>query len=291
MDELMQSTGIDAGTVIVLTGTSNRILQMSRAYFNFRYWGFPRCRLKMLDGFSEDYEAWVKANVDAGFTLETTAPSPAPRSSYSVCELTQNTSLRAPLEEMINVAEDDDDNTVVIDARRIDEYDGNLGSTPGSCETTTEVVMFEGHIRTALSKDWTSLLSDSGGIFMSKADLTTAMTSIGVDSSKATYVYCVIGFRASALFFVLDAVLRWPAKIYDGSWKEWGQMAPPNLDTASQWRTDTPARSGIVNYNTAATCSIDANSLAFHADGVNQTDSTICGGDGDGDGPPIVPGY
>ena len=49
MDALIQRTGIDAHTVVALVGNGT-MMNVGRAYFNFRYWGFPKERLKVLDG-------------------------------------------------------------------------------------------------------------------------------------------------------------------------------------------------------------------------------------------------
>ncbi len=96
---------------------------------------------------------------------------------------------------------------------------------------------------------------------------------------------------------MLDGILGYPAKLYDSSWIEWGQMAGVssggNLPDNSPWRTDTAARSASVTLNNATFTVeplVGANAYALRADAVNVTDSSACGGGGGGGGP-VAPGY
>lgn len=102
---------------------------------------------------------------------------------------------------------------------------------------------------------------------------------------------------------MLDGILGYPAKLYDASWIEWGQMASAAKGGAladdSPWRTDRvepdgPQLSEAVTYNADAGLTVDsvvgANSYALRADLVNVTDASACGGGSDDDRP-IAPGY
>lgn len=289
MDGLIQRTGIDENTVVVLTGGGTNMMNIGRAYFNFRYWGFPKKRLRVLNGTNATYQA-------AGYSLETVSP-PAPTPSiYTVCMLPQNTSVRTSLEEMIAVAEDTDASTVVIDSRSADEYNGVAGKTKVNSGTGT-VVAFEGHIKTAVNQEWTQLTVPGGnGELLPKADLETAMGLIGVDSSDTTYSYCRTSWRAAVTFLALDAVLGWPTQIYDGAWIEWGQMADEAhlgaLTADSVWRTDTAARSEAITYNDDNGFTVEqlvgAISNATGASAIEQYDSTVCSVGGGGS---PAPGY
>jgi 3-mercaptopyruvate sulfurtransferase SseA len=293
MDDLIQRTGIDENTVIVLTtnpGASN-LMQLGRAYFNFRYWGFPKNRLKVLDGNIATYEA-------AGFALEKTVPpSPAP-STYSVCQLTQNTTVRAPFGEMVTVSEDNNPLTVVVDARSPDEYNGVPGKTAGPTGASGGYVAFEGHVRTAVSMNYTNLLTAEGTL-LPKEDLRALFASFGLNGAETSYSYCRTSWRAAIHFLALDGVLAYPTKIYDGAWIEWGQMASVSkagaLTDDSPWRADTASRSEAITYNQDAGLTVyqitDANSYAMQAADVNTVDSAICGGGGGGEGGTVAPGY
>lgn len=293
MDNVIQRTGVDAKTVIVFTtdsGASN-MMALGRAYFNFRYWGFPKERLRVLDGSNDTY-------LSAGFALEKTVPPAPPASSYTVCQLqTQSDRFRASLAKMIAVAQDNDPKTVVIDSRTSNEYNGVAGSTAGPTGSTNGYVAFEGHVRTAVSQNYTTLLGADGRL-LPKNDLISLFNSIGANSSTTAFSYCRTSYRAAITFLALDGVLGWPAQIYDGAWIEWGQMADVakdgGLTADSPWRTDTAARSESITYNKDAAKLVyiltGANSYALRADMVNVTDSSICGGGTPG-GPPVAPGY
>lgn len=100
-------------------------------------------------------------------------------------------------------------------------------------------------------------------------------------------------------FLVLDGMLGWPAKLYDGSWMEWGQMATVAkggpLADASPWRTDTAALTANLTYAVDNALTVDpiagANSTSLRADLVNVTDASVCAGGRPGEGRPVAPGY
>jgi len=181
MDNLIQRTGIDERTVVVITGDS--LLNMGAAYFNFRYWGFPKNRLRVSDRTNAAYKS-------AGFTLVNTVP-PAPASStYSVCQLTQNTSLRAPLAEMVSVAEGSVPGTVVWDVRSANEYNGVAGSTTGpSGNATAGFVAFEGHIKGAVNLIHTTHLSPDGSTLLPPDTIRASLTTAGITPDKTAYTY------------------------------------------------------------------------------------------------------
>jgi 3-mercaptopyruvate sulfurtransferase SseA len=80
MDALVQKLGIDGSTTVVFTipkGSSDGdAYQLSVAYWTFRYWGFSRERLKILNGGDDAWEV-------AGQTLTDTVAAVVP-SSFSV---------------------------------------------------------------------------------------------------------------------------------------------------------------------------------------------------------------
>ncbi len=237
MDGVIQKTGIDGGTLIVITGPSGDFpfMNTARAYYNFRYWGFPRSKLRVLDGFVDT--TWA----DAGYTLEFEAPTAPEPSTYSVCYLEQDPDgFRAPLEEMINVAKDTKDKTVIIDTRSDAEYNGTVKATPGS--ESEKYVAFEGHIWGAKHQEYKNLLDyDNDGRLKSDTDLIAAMKDIGVNENTIAYPYCRTSWRAAITFLALDGVLNYPVKLYDGAWVEWGQMTAASagsLKASSKWRTD-----------------------------------------------------
>lgn len=293
MDALIRKYGIDGKTTVVFTSgnvsrdaggnrtggssesdrcdpanpvatRSSRLLDVTRAYWTFRYWGFPQARLKVLDGINCAYEITYGQE---GMTKEpATLPSP---STYSVRNnRALRSDLRASLSEMISLAEGKVANALPADFRSSEtdkSYAGKRGSTAGVFSGPTgtvgsDFVVFEGKVKGATAALWTDLISvstdNATGHFRFKPhdELVALMTKAGIDSSKTTYTYCRTGRIATSGFFVLDAILGWPAVMYDGSWSQWGQMSANatnggRLAADSPWRTDIPSRSGLIAYN------------------------------------------
>ena len=141
MDAVIQRLGINENTTIVFT-TNSASYQATRAYWVFRYWGFPKERLKMLNGTDV---AFAAAYPD----LMTTEVPTATPSTYSVRNLDGiNDDLRASVGEMIEIIRTLPTSTtnVVLDARATATTGGFWGkaATPGQLVTGT-VVVFDGH--------------------------------------------------------------------------------------------------------------------------------------------------
>ena len=97
MDDLIQRYGIDDKTTVVFTASS--MVNATRAYFTFRYWGFSKSRLKVLDGLNSTW------NSTYGFVAE--LPPVVARSSYSVkSNRVLRNDLRVSLSEMIDYSGD-----------------------------------------------------------------------------------------------------------------------------------------------------------------------------------------
>ncbi|MBS1126700.1 MAG: Rhodanese domain protein [Nitrospirae bacterium] len=177
MNTVIRRTGIDQNTVVVITGDS--LLNMGTAYFNFRYWGFPKERLKVLDRTNAAYKT-------AGFSLDTAVPPAPAASAYSVCDLTQNTSLRATLSDMINVAEGTEPNSLAWDVRTLSEYNGVAGSTPGPLGNPKKVA-FEGHIKGAKHLNYLDLLD--GAVIRDAETVKTLLAAAEITPDKTTHMY------------------------------------------------------------------------------------------------------
>jgi 3-mercaptopyruvate sulfurtransferase SseA len=297
MDTIIHRTNIDTDAIIVITGS--RMTSIARAYFNFRYWGFPRQQLKVLDGTSAAY-------AEAGFALQTESPAvPAP-CQYSVCRtkgLTSFSAVRASVAEMLAVAEDNDPSSVIIDSRPPTAYSGKPGSTLLN-KDKNEYVAFEGHIRTAVNIDYKSLLSGQSNAnpLLPKEDLLRALNKSDINGNKISYVYGRSGEGAAVLFLVLDAALNWPVKLYDGGWSQWGQLAGNSpeiggmLQEDSPWRMDNAARSELISYNKSFGFDVATggmfNSYAQEGDAINRLDLEACGKTEENlRTGPIAPGY
>ena len=243
MDGVIQRSGIDQNTTIVFTSTN--MLHAARAYFTFRYWGFPKERLKMIDGLNGAWKAL--------FPMTTEVPVVTP-STYSVRKNgTLRSDLRASLGEMMAVAADTDPDTVIVDGRSAataGSYAGIPRSTAGVFSPGGDYTVFEGRMKGAKALQYTNLYSSN--YFRAFDNIVLQLAAIGVDGSKTTYVHCRTGVIASVLFFALDGILGWDTVLYDGSWSQWGQMSGTKgggLASGSAWRTDVSPLSELVVYN------------------------------------------
>ncbi len=86
-------------------------------------------------------------------------------------------------------------------------------------------------------------------------------------------------------FLALDGILEWPAKMYDGSWLEWGNLSAEEgvLASDSPWRTDNPVYSDKINPDGATLKNPektreDADSYAPSAKKINEEDKAACSG-------------
>jgi 3-mercaptopyruvate sulfurtransferase SseA len=186
MNALLRRTGIDRNTVVVVAGDT--LLNAGIAYFNFRYWGFPKERLRVLDRTKAEW-------VTAGYGLQTaTPPSPAP-STYGVCDLTQNTSLRASLADMIQLAKGAVPSAIALDVRTANEFDGVAGATAGPFSGKAgyaKKVAFEGHLQGAVTLPYTDLVTGATPASMVLLDADAARAALaakGITRDIRTHIY------------------------------------------------------------------------------------------------------
>ncbi len=191
MDALIQQYGIDNNTTVVFTSggstpSASSVLNATRAYWTFRYWGFAKAKLKLLDGINFSWKATYGLTTD-------TPPQPTP-SAYSVkSNPALRTDLRASLRDMINMAEGKVANAVPIDMRSVatsGSYAGMRGSTAGVFGASGDFTVFEGRIKGAKAMLYTSLFDPTNNYRFLAPDVLAAMfMADGIDSTKLTHVY------------------------------------------------------------------------------------------------------
>lgn len=183
MNALVRRTGIDRNTVVVIAGDT--LLNAGLAYFNFRYWGFPKERLRVLDRTKAAY-------VTAGYTLTTALPAAPTPSTYSLCQLTPNTSLRATLTDMIKLAEGASPGSIAWDVRNANEYDGVAGATAGPFAGKlgyAKKVAFEGHVQGAVNLPYTALLGDANTTILDAGTVKATLDTKGITRDVRTHIY------------------------------------------------------------------------------------------------------
>ena len=105
----------------------------------------------------------------------------------------------------------------LVDARPDAEFTGDDGGMNGMRPA--------GHLPGAKQLVWTALVSRSGQ-FISDTELRSKMTAAGARAGVPVVTYCMVGMRASVVYFVARH-LGYDAKLYDGSIIDWGQRKLP----------------------------------------------------------------
>lgn len=245
IDNLVKRFCINQNTTIVFVASKNQnALNATRAYFTFRYWGFPKERLKVLNGGENGWENAATANSwPASYALTTVAPTIAP-STFSVKNLyngsTNNFSLRTSIGEMLSVVD------------KINN--GSLSAGP----TGASILDVRGgnptvYIQNSGIDDFNQyVMSGTGNASTYKAtnDIIARLATFGVTSAKSmNYIYCASGVRAASPFFVLDGILGWPTSMYDGSWNQWSSYASTATSNKvpAVWQTDVVSAGTAIN--------------------------------------------
>ena len=253
MDTLIQNAGIDCNTTIVVTSNGS-FVDLTRTYATLRYWGFPKNRVKVLNGGNT---AWPAAD------LTFVAPSIV-KSTYGVAQngaTTVNTDMRTSLVEMIayvkEIVAGNTNKVTLVDTVRGSATVVNATVSGPTADLITSAVYtpFDGAVKGSYSYHAARMLT-SGLYFKDadtiKADLSAAFGTDGVtalgdanrDATKTFVSFCRAGNYASVGYFALDGIAYYNSNVdvkwYDGSLGQFNLMA-------SSDRTATNTTSATVN--------------------------------------------
>ncbi|GAA5522229.1 sulfurtransferase [Aliifodinibius salicampi] len=204
-EQLLQESGIDNDTTIVLYGDNNNWFA-AWAYWLLKYYGHEDARI--LDG---GRKKWQAENRE----LTTDEPDLS-AGDYSIESV--NKEYRAFRNDVAELIEGDDFG--LVDVRSPEEFSGEkLGP-----EGLNEGAQRGGHIPGASNIPWSKAVNEDG-TFKSKEELQKIYENEGVTPDKEIIAYCRIGERSAHSWFVLNELLEYPTvRNYDGSWTEWGNL-------------------------------------------------------------------
>lgn len=234
MDALVQKLGIDAGTTVVLTvprgSSDSEMYQLSVAYFTFRYWGFSRDRVKILNGGDDAWEV-------AGRSLTDAILVPTP-SSYSVtANQTLKDAMRVSVGEMLSFIDSVNRDRSVLNTWQMLDVRG-FATTPyianayrgnGGYQFITDRVNGEAS-RNRVYPDAATLVAR-----MSASPVLDGAGQVVLSPSRKMLVMCGTSTSASPTFVLFDAVLGVPegdVAMYDGSSAQWNQYSVARIQAA-----------------------------------------------------------
>jgi 3-mercaptopyruvate sulfurtransferase SseA len=252
MDALVQKLGIDGSTTVVLTiprgSSDSETYQLSVAFWTFRYWGFARERIKILNGGDDAWDA-------AGQPLSDAVLVPTP-SAYSVtANKVLKDQMRMSVGEMITFVDSvNRDRSVLNTWQMLDvrgfatsPYVANAYRGSGGFQFLTDRVKGES-TRNRLYPDRQTLVAR-----MSSSPVLDGATQTFLNPSKKMLVMCGTSTSASPTFVLFDAVLgvaEGDVTVYDGSSSQWNNYSVAKITAAGAtsaqagtWAFDSGSRS------------------------------------------------
>ncbi len=223
-----ETLGLDAGTEVVVYDSGPGV-NASGSWFFLRLYGVEKVRI--LDGGLATWKAHGGA-VETGAAAKPAAKAFAPRIAWDMV---------ASVDE-VRRATGDAAHYVLLDSRHtLDEFTGKqllpALSSPGKEQT----VKRGGAIPAAIFSPWSKYAGNKDGLadratLKDPAELRKQLEKLkksGYDPSKTVITYCHVGLgRGSFQYLALRRAGHANAKVYVGSWDEWGN--DPALPLAVQ---------------------------------------------------------
>lgn len=250
MDALVQRLGIDGSTTVVLTiprgSGDGDTYQQSVAYWTFRYWGFSRDRIKILNGGDDAWDV-------AGLPLTDALLVPTP-STYSVTtNKVLKDSMRISVGEMIAFADSVNRDRTLLNTWQMLDVRG-FATTPYIANTYRGSGGFQFVTDRVNGEAGRNRLYPSREQFLTRLASSPVADGAGqafLSPARKMLVMCGTSTSASPTFVLFDAVLGVPegdVTMYDGSSSQWNtysvariRQAGATAAQAATWAFDAPS--------------------------------------------------
>ncbi|HTD06736.1 sulfurtransferase [Undibacterium sp.] len=208
LQELLRKSAVTSDMTVVFYGYGAHL-----GFWLLKSHGHERVRL--MDG---SREQWKSAGQDWSTDIPVLV-----RSQYSLAAQDAFFSSREDVQRMIGQP-----GRVILDTRSKAEYDGERFWPSGATEGAGRA----GHIPGAVHIP-VELLRTEDGAFRSAGEMLQVMQDHGITPETEVVTYCTIGNRASQAWFALTYLLGChDARVYYGSWAEWGKLADTPIENS-----------------------------------------------------------
>jgi thiosulfate/3-mercaptopyruvate sulfurtransferase len=195
-----EKLGVSDKSRIVVYFSKDWVTPTARVFLTLDYLGLGE-RTSILDGGLPAWRAEKRPVTTAEDIVKMGKISAQPRPQTVVDSAWVNTNLNKP-------------GVMILDARAPKFYTGeDAGRMPRG-----------GHILSAKSIPFSSLVEDSNNKFKSADTLRGLFNAAGVKKGDSVATYCHIGQQASLLYFVAR-YLGYDAHLYDGSFEDWSRRS------------------------------------------------------------------
>lgn len=195
---LMGELGIDSDTIVVVYDDAASMFA-ARFWWALRYYGHEQ--VVVLDG---GWKKWIAER------LPTDASMPQIETKTFIPQANQ--SLKAVADDIVVTLESGE--LQLVDVRSPKEFAG---------EASRAKLM--GHIPSAINLPRKTMVADDATL-LSKDDLIVHFSDLGISlDAPDTVIYCNSGVSASYGMLAMQVAGATNVRVYDGSWKEWGNDA------------------------------------------------------------------
>jgi thiosulfate/3-mercaptopyruvate sulfurtransferase len=198
LERVFEEAGVSDSSQVVLYGNT---VAAARVFFTLDVAGHDGAMI--LDGGLRAWQAEKRP-------IATGAPPPVKPGTWTA-------RLRADRLATAQWIQQEAQRTALVDVRPDDEFTGADGGMGG--------MHTPGHIDGARQLPWNTLVSGDGK-FLPRDQLRAKFGAAGADGRKPIVAYCMVGMRASVVYFVARH-LGFDVKLYDGSIVDWGRRKLP----------------------------------------------------------------